>query len=78
MDSYFCKSCGSLMYRVSSGFPGTHIMRLGAVDQFELVSNYLKPRVEQFVKDKVEWATPVDGLVQSEGNFVVPGFTPLK
>ena len=66
------------MYRVSSGFPGTHIMRLGAVDQFELVSNYLKPRVEQFVKDKVEWATPVDGLVQSEGNFVVPGFTPLK
>ncbi|KAJ9608227.1 hypothetical protein H2200_007215 [Cladophialophora chaetospira] len=78
MDSYFCKTCGSLLYRVSSGFPGTHILRLGAVDQFELVSDYLKPRLEQFASDKVAWAKPVEGLVQNDGNFIVPGFTPFK
>ena len=76
MDSYFCKTCGSLLYRVSGGFPGVHIMRLGAVDQFELVSGVLKPRLEQFVKDKVEWAAPVVGVQQNNGNVIKPGFSP--
>lgn len=76
MDSYFCKTCGSLLYRVSSGFPGAHIMRLGAVDQFELASGVLKPRLEQFVNDKVGWAKPVDGVHQESGNVIKPGFNP--
>ena len=76
MDSYFCKTCGSLLYRISGGFPGVNIMRLGAVDQFELVSGYLKPRLEQFVKDKVSWQDPVEGVQQNNGNVIKPGFSP--
>ncbi|TAQ89516.1 hypothetical protein B7494_g2179 [Chlorociboria aeruginascens] len=72
MDSHFCKTCGSLMYRISSGFPGVAIMRLGQVDDFSLAEGALKPRLEQFVKDKVAWAIPVEGVRQENGNIVKP------
>ncbi|KAG9745242.1 hypothetical protein KCU73_g7930, partial [Aureobasidium melanogenum] len=32
MTNYFCKDCGTLMYRRSSGFPGLSIPRVGIVD----------------------------------------------
>jgi hypothetical protein len=36
MTSNFCSVCGSLMFRVSSGFPGNTILRIGQVDDLEL------------------------------------------
>lgn len=38
------------MYRISSGFEGVYIMRIGTVDDFALHEGKLKPRVEQFTK----------------------------
>ncbi|KAJ6598887.1 Mss4-like protein, partial [Mycena vulgaris] len=55
MTNHFCSTCGTLMYRVSSGFPGKRILRLGTVDDFNLHETKLKPRAEQFVKDRVAW-----------------------
>ena len=72
MDNHFCTTCGSLMYRISSGFPKVAIMRLGQVDDFDLINGALKPQLEQFVKDRVPWAKPAEGVRQENGNFVVP------
>ncbi|KAL6715241.1 hypothetical protein ACLMJK_007505 [Lecanora helva] len=74
MTNHFCSVCGSLMYRVSSGFPGKTILRLGQVDDFALHEGRLKPSVEQFVKDRVGWLGEVgregwEGLGVFEGGF---------
>lgn len=55
MTNYFCSTCGSLMYRVSSGYPGMSILRTGAVDDFNLHDTKLKPKVQQFVGSRVGW-----------------------
>ncbi|PKX88647.1 GFA family protein [Aspergillus novofumigatus IBT 16806] len=61
MTNYFCNTCGSLMYRVADRLPGASILRLGTVDDFNLVETRLKPTIEIFVKDRVGWFTGVSG-----------------
>ncbi|KAJ7628868.1 Mss4-like protein [Roridomyces roridus] len=68
MTNSFCKTCGTLMYRTGSGLPGMSVLRLGTVDDFNLVETKLKPRVEQFVKDRVAWVGG-KGLEQTEGSY---------
>ena len=41
------------MYRVSTGYPGKLIPRIGTVDDFEVQSKQLRPKVEQFAKDRM-------------------------
>ncbi|KAL5041209.1 hypothetical protein BDW71DRAFT_201570 [Aspergillus fruticulosus] len=67
MTNYFCSTCGSLMYRVGTGFPGMSILRIGTVDDFSLHEGKLKPRIEQFVKDRVTWLRAAEGVEQVEG-----------
>ncbi|KAJ5611039.1 hypothetical protein N7510_007758 [Penicillium lagena] len=67
MTNYFCSTCGSLMYRIGTGFPGKSILRLGTVDDFNLSETQLKPRIEQFVKDRVAWLHGADGVEQVQG-----------
>lgn len=67
MTNYFCSTCGTLMYRVGSGFPGQSILRIGTVDDFNLHETKLKHRVEQFVKNRVGWLGGADGVKQVEG-----------
>jgi hypothetical protein len=62
MTNYFCKMCGTLMYRV--GKSGKRILRIGTVDDFHLHETKLKPKVEIFVKDRVGWLEPVEGMEQ--------------
>lgn len=61
MTNYFCKTCGTLMYRVGAAFPDCSILRLGTVDDFNLVETKLKPTRELFVKDRVSWFEGVKG-----------------
>lgn len=61
MANHFCKTCGTLMYRVGAAFPGCSILRLGTVDDFNLVETKLKPQRELFVKDRVSWFSGVQG-----------------
>ncbi|KAL1874476.1 hypothetical protein Daus18300_003494 [Diaporthe australafricana] len=67
MTNYFCSTCGTLMYRVSSGFPGASILRIGTVDDFNLHETKLKPQVEFFVERRVAWLSGVEGARQVEG-----------
>jgi hypothetical protein len=69
MTNYFCKTCGTLMYRVSSGFPGFSVLRIGTIDDFNLQETKLKPQVEQFTKDRVAWLGVVQGARQVEGSY---------
>jgi len=67
MTNHFCSTCGTLMYRVSSGWPGMSILRIGTVDDFHLHETKLKPQVEQFTKDRVAWLKGAEGAKQVEG-----------
>ena len=72
MENSFCSVCGTLMYRRSTGFPGMSVMRIGTVDDFNLHETKLKPRVEQFCKDRVSWLSGGKGVEQQQGNFFDP------
>lgn len=67
MTNYFCSTCGTLMYRVSSGYPGMSILRIGTVDDFSLAENKLKPRTECFIERRVGWLSGVEGARHVEG-----------
>jgi hypothetical protein len=54
---------------VSSGWPGTAIMRIGQVDDLKLHETTLKPQVEQFTKDRVAWFKGAEGAEQYHGNY---------
>ena len=69
MANYFCSKCGTLMYRIGSGFPGKLITRIGTVDDYRLHETKLKPRVEQFTRDRVSWCTGGEGVEQKKGNY---------
>ena len=69
MTNHFCSVCGILMYRVSGGFPGKTIMRIGAVDDFHLHETVLKPWIEQYTKDRVSWVKEIDGMVQEKEGY---------
>ena len=64
MTNYFCKTCGTLMYRVNN--PGRSILRIGTVDDFNLHETKLKPQAEIWVKDRVGWVSAVEGAQQVE------------
>lgn len=72
MTNCFCSTCGSLMYRISERFPGHVILRTGTVDDFTLHETKLKPRVEQYTKDRVGWLQEVTGMAQVKGSAHPP------
>jgi len=68
MTNYFCKTCGTLMYRVAERFPGWSILRIGTVDDFRLHETKLKPTVEQFTGTRPCWLGGVQSISQVEGS----------
>ncbi|KJY00294.1 putative glutathione-dependent formaldehyde-activating gfa protein [Zymoseptoria brevis] len=69
MENHFCSKCGTLMYRVSEGFPGKLIARIGTIDDFNLHETKVKPRIEQYAKDRVKWCSAAEGVEQHQGGF---------
>lgn len=70
MSSHFCSRCGTLMYRVSSGWPDSKVMRVGDVEDHKLHETKLKPSIEQFGKDRVAWFKGAEGVKQYAGNYL--------
>ncbi|KAI1387254.1 Mss4-like protein [Hypoxylon trugodes] len=68
MTNYFCNTCGTLMYRVSSGAANQSYLRIGTVDDFNLHETKLRPRTEQFIEGRVNWFHGVDGARHVEGS----------
>ncbi|CAD0085409.1 unnamed protein product [Aureobasidium mustum] len=67
MTNYFCKTCGTLMYRRGARFPGMTILRTGTVDDLALAETKLRPQVEQFIERRVAWSVPFEGTAQVVG-----------
>jgi hypothetical protein len=70
MTNHFCEDCGSLMYRVSERYPGHSLLRLGTVDDFNLVEGRLRPTMEIYVKDRCCWVKGLedDGAAKFDGS----------
>ena len=64
MENHFCSVCGTLMYRISSGWPELLITRIGTVDDYDLHETVLKPRIEIYAKDRVCWLGGAEGVEQ--------------
>lgn len=69
VTNHFCRVCGTLMYRRSSGFPGVTVARIGTVDDAEVRDTLLKPAVEQFTRERAGWLQAALGPEQQEGNY---------
>jgi hypothetical protein len=67
MTNYFCKTCGTLVYRRGARFPGMTILRTGIVDDLSLAETKLRPQVEQFIERRVAWSVPIEGAAQATG-----------
>lgn len=61
MTNYFCDTCGTLMYRGSSGFPDRGFFRIGTLDDFSLMETNFRPQHEQFVGTRADWLPGVEG-----------------
>lgn len=66
MTNHFCSTCGSLMYRRSTGYKGLSILRIGTVDDFTLHETKLRPLIEQYTSTRVSWFTGVEGAKKAE------------
>jgi hypothetical protein len=60
------------MYRVGEAYPGHSILRIGTVDDFNLHETKLRPRIEQYTKDRVGWLCNVEGVEQASGSAYSP------
>jgi hypothetical protein len=67
MENHFCSVCGTLMYRVSSGFPGSLIPRIGTIDDFDLQETVFAPKHEIYSENRVCWLKGVDGAEAHKG-----------
>lgn len=67
MTNYFCETCGTLMYRRGTRFPGMTILLTGTVDDLSLAETKLRPQVEQFIERRVAWSVPIEGAAQATG-----------
>lgn len=55
------------MYRRAARFPGGSILRLGKVDDFKLAETALRPTIEQYVKNRVDWLKDMENMHRIEG-----------
>lgn len=70
MTNSFCSNCGTLMWRVSSGWPDKLIPRVGTIDDFNLQEK-MRPDAEVFADDRVPWLHGGEGVKQWPGNQLV-------
>lgn len=64
MSNYFCSTCGSLMYRISTANPHAAIMRIGTVDDFRLQETKLAPQVELWTRERLAWVPEMKGIAE--------------
>ena len=60
MTSHFCGDCGSTLYRISTGYPGTVVIKAGCIDEFNTEDG--KPALELYSRSHVSWLPKIDGV----------------
>ncbi|RFU80280.1 mss4 [Trichoderma arundinaceum] len=68
MTNHSCGQCGSLLYRTSNGFPGKMAVKIGCVDDEDLLKTFV-PDVEIFTRNRAPWVPAVEGAVQNWTDF---------
>jgi hypothetical protein len=68
ITNHSCGQCGSLLYRSSTGYPGTIVIKAGCIDGVNAAKEYV-PQVEIFTRSRVPWITPVEGAKQEIADF---------
>jgi hypothetical protein len=57
LDRNFCPECGARLFSTNlDSFPGTVFVKLGSLDQPELI----QPMLEMFTKRRLKWNRPLD------------------
>lgn len=67
ITNHACATCGSLLYRVSSGYPDVVVIKAGCADGDE-AKNYV-PSVELFTRSRMPWIAPIEGAKQEIADF---------
>jgi hypothetical protein len=66
MTSFFCDTCGSTLYRRSSGHDEFVAVMIGGVDGQDML-RASKPQVEIYTAERPAWVAPIEGADQQEG-----------
>ena len=69
MKSHFCSTCGSLIYRTSSGYPGKIALKVGNIDDDGKANQDYIPDVEIFTRTRAPWIQAVEGAKQEIADF---------
>lgn len=69
ITSHFCGTCGSLVYRSSSGYPGKFVLKVGNVDDDGKTNSDFVPDVEVFTRTRSPWIPAVAGAKQEIADF---------
>ncbi|PVH76067.1 hypothetical protein DL98DRAFT_465787 [Cadophora sp. DSE1049] len=71
ISNHSCGQCGSLLYRTSSGYPGTMVIKAGCIDlpDGKDPSTEFIPDVEIFTRSRVPWLKAVPAARQDLGDF---------
>ncbi|KAG4429357.1 hypothetical protein IFR05_015156 [Cadophora sp. M221] len=71
ISNHCCGQCGSLLYRTSTGYPGTMVIKAGCMDlpDGRDPSKEYIPDVEVFTRSRVPWVEPVATARQDWGDF---------
>ena len=64
----FCDTCGSTLYRKSSGHQDGVAVMIGGVDSDEIL-HASKPQVEIYTSNRPNWVTRIEGADQQEGKW---------
>jgi len=67
--NHSCGQCGSLLYRTSTGYPGTIVIKAGWIDSEEDPSAKYIPDIEIFTRSRVPWIPALEGALQDSGDF---------
>jgi hypothetical protein len=75
--NHSCSQCGSLLYRTSTGYPGTIVIKAGCIDSEEDPSAAYVPNIEIFTRSRVPWIPAIEGALQDPGDFSKESMTAL-
>jgi hypothetical protein len=67
ITNHACTTCGSLLYRSSTGYPDVVVIKAGCADGDE-AKNYV-PSVELFTRSRLPWVVPIEGAKQEIADF---------
>ncbi|KAH6682495.1 Mss4-like protein [Halenospora varia] len=68
ITNHSCGQCGGLLYRTTSGHPGTMVIKAGCIDGVDAAKEFV-PSVEIFTRSRVPWIPAIEGTKQCEGDF---------